>query len=579
MEALVRRDNSAVVWDFMQTGQELQRLVADSVIGIYRSFEVTEVFGSQRSRPNVITNFLTLAVAEPAEPPAGGTPEHPLLNPTPLMLTGTEWRVGIARYRIPLEALVDAVNYFAQTREWRTGRVPLQVGTLVAVAPQFVPANSYLEHPWNRVLKNNFWGGSHVLELFDTSKPHVHALLSNSRNLTSLAELIRPYVPIGIDGLSDRLGNILIQLPVTVISTEVRSSPEGTHTVAVQWHPDVVPRPVRISSEIYEDVTIEGFDSAPVTTGAASLRLYSPSGGARTHVWDDQNRVLLGATPVEAFITSVAMSMHVVGFGEQPANREFLLPEVDGQMSPQSVVLKREEQPNIIGSTPKRPREPWRQNRVFNESLIALQSRKEFVQYGDIAGTGQAEAFDDIRWLMREHGKQGVWLWDPFLSANDILRTLFFCPHEGVELRALTAGRQPQGYDGGDEEQAALSQRCRSWWRRGVPSKRLSPMPLAPSWKDQQGARLDFAKGNCQGLSLEFRIRKGGAGWPFHDRFIIFPKNDGAAIAWSLGTSVNSLGRQHHILQKVSNGELIANAFRDLWDKLDSAEYLVWRAS
>lgn len=104
-------------------------------------------------------------------------------------------------------------------------------------------------------------------------------------------------------------------------------------------------------------------------------------------------------------------------------------------------------------------------------------------------------------------------------------------------------------------------------------------MPLAPSWKDQQGARLDFAKGNCQGLSLEFRIRKGGAGWPFHDRFIIFPKNDGAAIAWSLGTSVNSLGRQHHILQKVSNGELIANAFRDLWDKLDSAEYLVWRAS
>ncbi|HDR8954984.1 TPA: hypothetical protein QDA82_005375 [Burkholderia vietnamiensis] len=571
-----------MAWDVARTAQELQRLVAYGVIGLYRSVEVTEILGFQRGQPP--TNFLTLAVAEPSEPPASEIPELPFLNQERLVLTGTAWSVGVARYRIPVNALVNTVNHFSQTGEWKAGRAPLQIGTLAAVAPQFVPANSYQELPWNRVLKNNFWEGSHVLELFDTSKPHVRFLLSESRALTSLAELIRPYVSVGIDGLSDRLGNILIQLPVTVISTGVRGSPDGDHTVAVAWHPQVPPRPVRVSAEIYEDFTIEGFDSSPVTTSAVPLKLHSPGGGARTHIWDDQNRVLLGATPVTAFVTSVGLSVHAVRLGEQPAARQFLLPETGDQMSPQSVVLKREDRPHIIGSTPQRPREPWRKNRIFNESLTALQERKEFVQYGGVAGAGRAEAFDDIRWLMKEHGAIGVWLWDPFLNADDVLRTLFFCPHDGAELRALTAGHQPQSDGRGTKERAPAPQNRKSWWPRDIHFTRLcrkqqSPTPPAPSWKDQQAARLEVAKGNCHGLRLEFRIRKSEAGWSFHDRFIIFPREDGPAIAWSLGTSVNSLGRQHHILQKVSNGELIANAFRDLWDKLDAAEYLVWKTS
>ena len=575
----MRNNTNTVVWSVTQTAQELQRLLAHGLIGLYRSFEITEILGFKRGQPP--TNFLTLAVAEPAEPPDGEIPKSPFLNEERLVLTGTEWKVGVARYRISLKALVDAVNHFSQAGQWRTGREPLQVGTLAAVAPQFVPANSSEEHSWNCVLKNNFWEGSHVLELFDTSKLYVRFLLTESRALTALAELIRPYVPIGIDGLSDRLGNILIQLPVTVISTGVRSSFEGDQTVVVAWHPQVSPRPVRISSEIYEDFTVEGFDSASVATNAVPLKLHSPGGGARTHIWDDENRVLLGATPVTTFITSVALSMHAVGIGEPSAMRHFLLPEAGGQMKPRSVVLKQELRPQIIGSTPERPREPWRTDRIFNESLTALQGRKEFIQYGRVAGAGQTEAFDDIRWLMKEHGAVAVWLWDPFLSADDVLRTLFFCPHDGAELRALTAGHQPQSYDGGGEELISETQHHRSWWYWSTLLERFrrlrSPPSPAPSWKDQQATRLEAAKGNCQGMRLEFRIRKGGAGWSFHDRFIIFPRKDRPAIAWSLGTSVNSLGRQHHILQKVSNGELIANAFRDLWDKLEDAEYLVWK--
>jgi hypothetical protein len=78
-------------------------------------------------------------------------------------------------------------------------------------------------------------------------------------------------------------------------------------------------------------------------------------------------------------------------------------------------------------------------------------------------------------------------------------------------------------------------------------------------------------------LKLEFRTRTGDVGWAFHDRFLIFPITGRAALAWSLGTSVNSLGKQHHILQQAGDGQRIMDAFLDLWNELDGADYQIWK--
>lgn len=67
------------------------------------------------------------------------------------------------------------------------------------------------------------------------------------------------------------------------------------------------------------------------------------------------------------------------------------------------------------------------------------------------------------------------------------------------------------------------------------------------------------------------------AGWSFHDRFLIFPGSETGALAWSLGTSVSRLGMQHHILQRVDDGQLVADAFNELWNSLQGVENLVWK--
>jgi hypothetical protein len=100
---------------------------------------------------------------------------------------------------------------------------------------------------------------------------------------------------------------------------------------------------------------------------------------------------------------------------------------------------------------------------------------------------------------------------------------------------------------------------------------------LGATFAEEQRAILDATKSNLRGLRFEFRVRTGQAGWGFHDRFLIFPRDDRGALAWSLGTSINSLGTQHHILQRVDDGQLVMDAFSELWDDLTQPDNLVWK--
>ncbi|MHC8398015.1 VPA1262 family N-terminal domain-containing protein [Pseudomonas sp. MDT1-17] len=362
-----------IAWDVARTLAKLQELVEPGVIGFYRSVKVTEVLGVQGE---TFTNILTHAVAEPLEAPSVIDWDSVLLNGKERhRVPGTEWNVGIAQYRLSLEAFLEKVAKFGVTGQRKPAPIEVRTGTLTAVPPQFVPSDGRDHHPWNGVLKNNFFEGSHVLELFDTTKHHLRFLLDDSRRLTTLAKIVGKYLPIEVDGMSDRLGNVIIQLPVTVMSTEVRGYPECDHSVAVVWHPDVPPRSVRVAAEIWQDSTVTSFDSAVTSTRDAKLQLNSPGGGARAHVWDEEKRILLSATPPVTFITSMSLSVSVNHRGNEPLKREFLLENSPGTQIIQSLRLIKPVEPGrLIGSSLKAPREPWVSQRVFGESVASLKA-------------------------------------------------------------------------------------------------------------------------------------------------------------------------------------------------------------
>ena len=568
-------------WNIAEHIGYLQKLLKPGAIGSYNSFEVTEIFGFHKDRPKEATNFMSLLVAERSVV-AGQAPEPVMLNGRkPIELHGTSWKFGIARYRVSTQDVVQALHHFNATAEWKPGSSVLKVGALQALPPQFVPADAVYPHPWNGVLKNNFWDGSHVLELSDAEKLDVKFLLGEPKLLKLLAEKIATFVSLAIDGLSDRLGNVLIQLPITALTTQVSSSEKGDFLVWPVWRTGVAARRLRVSCEKYEDTTVEGYGSEDATGSQVAIPIHSPGGGARYILWDDQHKLVLGASAQTAFITSVSMNVHRVG--ESISTREFYLPAPDGTRTSIAIPLIEERASNIVGTPTSNPREPWRESRIFRDSLKSLRERREFMQYGGNSGSGGEDALKDIHALLRVHGRTGAWLWDPYLDAKDVISTLFYSPHKGADLRALTAAMEPPAPKGSEDasQESSLCQRMERWLRsRSYASWiGLTPeleKPKKQSWKDKQGEIFAKSKGNCLDLRLEFRVREGGAGWPFHDRFIIFPSQSGPAKAWSLGTSVNSFGQKHHILQMVADGELIRQAFLELWDELSGRDYLVW---
>jgi len=97
------------------------------------------------------------------------------------------------------------------------------------------------------------------------------------------------------------------------------------------------------------------------------------------------------------------------------------------------------------------------------------------------------------------------------------------------------------------------------------------------NWKEEQKLLFENSGNNLE-LNFEFRCQVEHHGYLFHDRFIIFPDDLNKPQVWSLGTSVNSFGKGHHILQKVSNPIIIQKAFEQLWDELEEPICLVWKS-
>jgi hypothetical protein len=557
--------------DFERTQTDVARLTAPDVLGFYTFFEATEIFVVHDS-DRVPHNVFSLLVAEERTETAIGQPRYLGSRIRLKSLEGLAF--GIKQCVRPIGELSTIFERFRETKEWRVSDQQLHVGALSPVPTQFVPPDSTTSAPWNHVLKNNFWNGSYVVELMDTTKSILQPLFDEPKRLQELSDAIQKQLPIRLASLSDRLGNVVVQLPITVqIATFAKNRLSGEAIVSIRWHPKAAPRPLRASCEMQFDNTITGYASASIQGPMNALPTVDGQGMQRSILWDDQYQVILAATEPTGFINTIGLNMHF----SDPEPRVFTLKDQDGCEKQIRVGLSNATE-NTIGA-PRRDRgEEWTRHRIYREEASQLAAQRRFVQYKPAAGhegSVHEAALKDVRLLLSQYGKHGAWIWDPYLSADDVLRTLFYCPHKSAELRALTAGYERPPGSHAKPTLVSIRRQIGEWIRQNSFFHR----PPEPTFAEKQRAVFVSAKSNLRSLRLEFRMRTGPSGWAFHDRFLIFPRaGSDRALAWSLGTSVNSLGRQHHILQQVDDAQLVEQAFEELWDQLNKPEHLVWKA-
>jgi len=526
--------------------EDFDLLARQGVVGLFDHFELIEIIRYQDGHSQPV-NVFSIAVA--LEDGVAKATEK--LSGERIRLAGMKgYSFGVFRSVLTVGVLRQALQTYLTMQTWKPGDLPVSVGELTPVAKNFVPPDSSTEFPLNRLLKNNFFNGSYILELFDVRKQSLQGFFKEPAALQQLSEAISEIVPLGIAALSDRLGNIIVQFPIEAI--RARFGTNGTEYIAeLAWHPNIAERKLTITAHTEHDKSTISFGQEQIGSGSISLCTDPNYGLLHGSVWDAENKILLAVAAEHAFINTIAFGIAMAA----PEPRT-IPTNIDAPNADIRIQLAHSPSQGLVGKDPKSSiTEPTRK-RVYEEELASLLRQRKFVQYGARPGSGTSDrqrALNDVRSLIKSHGKNGAWLWDPFLAPQDILDTLFHNPTMGAPMRALTLLKLPEI----DSDDAAPTKN----------SRRLA-----------YGNTLSNLPGNFHGLNIEFRSAHGPKGWDFHDRFLIFPKsNDDHAKVWSLGTSVNSLGKSHHILQQVENAQLIADAFQSLWQAVDHCENVIWK--
>lgn len=514
----------------------LSKLLKDKILGLYKRLDVVTIFGFDKKSSKAF-NILTLLIAEESEK----IEEAKLLNDERIVIDGLkDFTFGITRYQMVLDDKIEGlINKLETDKIWEgSGKDLLFSDSLKYYSHLFVPAEFSKRVPLNNILKNNFWNGSHVFEWFDFKKERFSFFFENPILLQQFSEKIQEFIPIKIASLSDRLGNFIIQIPVTICKVSIQPD-----SVQIRWRKDLLLNSHQLNLLVSKerDEVIEEYYSSKICLDTEYFSKDIPSGrnSRNFSLWDEDNKILLFTGRSVGFIDKFNLQMEMVN--QEP--RVFTIPY---DHTPHRISISSRDSRRDDHSI------DWIHRRLYEREKLDLKSTKKLIQYKSAVNQ---QALDDLRWLISKYGQKGVYLWDPYLSSKDILETLFFCPFFGSKLKAITRVKISQ-----EDHETKYSE-------KSVKNEIIK----------KYHEELEANKGNTYGLDLEFRASYGKYGVDFHDRFLIFPNTIDGVKAWSLGTSINSIGSSHHIFQEVTDARIILDAFNELWDQLNHKECLIWK--
>lgn len=167
------------------------------------------------------------------------------------------------------------------------------------------------------------------------------------------------------------------------------------------------------------------------------------------------------------------------------------------------------------------------------------------------------EALRDIRTIINNQllwDLEEVRIIDPYLSPDDILNTVALCKKPDIRVCCLTS-IHTMPYKKVEQDETVTSNRKDS---------RFDEM------RDYFRKQLENGLGQDTDLRLSFRTVHGNNGSSFHDRYLILKYQLNKTRVWSLGTSVNSVGKSHHIVQIVESPMLIDDFFDEEWSQTDT---------
>lgn len=152
----------------------------------------------------------------------------------------------------------------------------------------------------------------------------------------------------------------------------------------------------------------------------------------------------------------------------------------------------------------------------------------------------------DLLWDLEE-----ICVIDPYLTGKDIASTVFFCKKPNIKIRALCSYRTLK-----DNKE----------------TKNEIDSSSTIAFIEQEKSFLESILGKSTDIRLIYRTISNGHGLQFHDRYIILNFNINRSRVWMLGSSINSIGDAHSVIQIVEAPNKIIELFEKQWELTSEQE-------
>ena len=532
-------------------------LITSGIIGFYQGCEITQIFIFNQQEKKV-KNFFTLFCFDELETNSDFQTE--ILSKERIILYDNYF-AGIIRKRVTISTAKQAF------KDIQSGKLiidkPCQISKDLFLIPKVFVANQNSKDSSlvNYVLKPNYWGDNYLIEFFDNEKSFFNDNKDAEKIVTKLKVEILKYCPINLEKTYDRIGNIIFQFPITEIKFGIRTDETCTKiNYKFERHPKSQKRKLQVNIKANFDDTVTGFNKLDTSTDSLNYWfLLGDDNNVNAEIFDFEKNIIL-QNNVFNFIHEFNINGRVGIQYAEPRTvlfRDEIHKEKIELLSDFGEKRNRKSTPNEII-----------RKRSLNNDII--KNSNDYFVYDNEKGkkVNISEAFNFVRSKLDSiSGIKEICLWDPYLTAADIIETLYW-EKTGIPFRCITCAANIKF----KEEKTKIQKICQILFNV---KKRKTPDLFEKVIKEQQEYFLTHS--NNLKVKMKFLGQYGNYGFKFHDRFLIFIPfvTTEIPIVYSLGISVNQLGASHHLIQKVADPRLILHNFELLWNELDRKECLI----
>lgn len=517
-----------------------------------------------RKKDNVCLNYFTHVLFS-----SGFSEEESsvFLTDRPISIN-SEYKVLITKEKIARDSVLDILQNAAKSQTWEWKEDKALLDDVFPMDLQFIPetdptgsktSDSTLVPIELALYGSIFSGGYYLCELF-SAKTVLAKSLSTDDNRKIQDEINKAKIGFNLESLFDRIGNIVYKIPMDIIRHKpVKLSPErGIAGRFILENSCTEPLECVLQIILESDHTIiETRVEEMVFSEKGEIREYSidPNRYSNRIILSDKKSGIIYYSAVRdySFGSNYYAMITPPQFGIQSSLKRIIV--IDGQD-------KEIELTNIAGigevsiekeifEIEKRQHKwmtEYEYKHHFFRSFVVGQENEAIQTVIDICNDR------DLFWDLEE-----VWLVDPYLSADDILKTVVYCGKYGISIKCLT---HIAAINGNRETRTETTTEGESLFETTV---------------SRYNGILKNALGKQKDLKLEYRTVAGMTGISFHDRYLILKCGLNKSRAWSLGISVNSLGKSHHIIQIVQSPMDVIDTIDTIWNQSLREECLIFK--